>query len=105
MPGPPLARTTPTPSRRAAPTSHLIALVGQSIPPPPQRPLQPFQRQGVEHVARLEPAAAGRADAETLQRKLIDSVRIGVDDELGPGLPGAASPAALEVHPSRLGVD
>src|SRR3972149_6705740 len=56
-----------------------------SLSPAEKRP-QVIQRQGIDHVLLLHPAATGRADAELHVAQLVARVRVGVDREFNPAL-------------------
>src|SRR5579883_2521192 len=76
----------------------------EAAPLPFQELLQPGQRQGIDHVRRLEPAAAGLIDSEAHVGKPGRRMRICRDRQFDAGRLGAVRVDIVEVQPIRIGI-
>src|ERR1039457_6451873 len=70
-----------------------------------QEVLQLWQRPGVDHIVRGQPAALRCSDAIPQVVKVHDGVGVAVDGEPDPGVPGRADVIRWQVKPVRMGVD
>src|SRR5579871_6527947 len=76
----------------------------EATPLPFQELLQPGQRQGIDHVPRLEPAAAGLIDSEAHIGKPGRRMRIRRDRQLDAGRFGGVCIDVVQVQPARIGI-